>query len=129
MFALPFLVLLGVWALIDESSKPPSIHLPSASMGSSDPPDSAKVGQEKKASEWKRLTRFVTQTMQLTDANEVARRARKIAPEYPGTARLLMKRARNLQQAEDAAKSPKEIYQLSKTREPYPIFNLRWTKF
>jgi hypothetical protein len=76
-----------------------------------------------------RLTRFVKQTMALTNPQEVACRAKRLSKSHPQTAQIIMRRARELQASETAAKSPNELYQALKRSEPQAVFNLRWTKF
>lgn len=77
----------------------------------------------------KKLSKYLIDTMRLSDPQEVARRARKLARDYPQTARIVMRRARELQAAKRAAKSPTEIYQAVKASEPLAVFNLKWTRF
>lgn len=91
------------------------------------PPTFQKSGVSKQLEE--KQERFIVDTMKLTDPQRVAKRARQIAASYPQTARFLMERAKMLQQAQKAAKAPEAVYRAAKSKDPLPIFNLKWTKF
>ncbi len=123
MFLFIFIGLLGAMALSAGETLPVALPRKTVTMG--DAEDDKKTQQKSSA----RLERFVVETMRLSDAAEVARRARRLSTEYPQTAKVVMRRARELEHSKNAAKAPIEVYQAAKVREPQSVFNLKWTKF
>jgi len=124
MFFFPLLLigLLGAVAMAGESvpKLPPlTPRRKTVTMGDSEDDSTQQKSKD--------LERFLVRTMRLTDPQEVARRARRLAREYPGTAKLVMRRARELELAKDAAKAPEAVYRASKFVGPASVFNLKWT--
>lgn len=68
-----------------------------------------------------REKRWIVATMQLEDADEVERRARKVHRLYPGTAKLLYRRSKELRANEDESSALKSPFE--------NIANLAWTSF
>lgn len=119
---IPFLLLglFGMLALSTDDETPIRRKVLPAMMGDAGEPKSAKD-----------MERFIKQTMRLSDPREIARRARALSREYPSTAKVVMRRARDLQEALDSetTPAPSELYKGLKRNEPIPIFNLAWTRF
>jgi hypothetical protein len=124
MFIIPLLIfgLIGVLSATGGTAPPPLPPRRTVTMGDTEDDDTTS---EKS----KRIEQYLIATMQLSDSREVARRARVIAKQHPDVAKLVMRRARELELAKSAAKAPEAIWRASKTTKPLVPFNLLWTKF
>lgn len=121
-----FLLLIGLFGLLTAGSTvaiPPVGKRKAVAMGDAEDPRSATSEKSKRMEKW------LTETMALTDPEEVASRAYRLRVKYPQTAQIVLRRAKELQAAEGAAKAPEALYHAAKTKEPYPVFNLRWSRF